>query len=183
MKKVAICNFEELIGEEDAISVATMLKLEKIRKNNFKLIIYSEKSIDDLLYYNRDFPFIDYIVHEKGYYLYDVNKNKRIIDKKLSKQIVNKIIKLFPKSNLKLFEDNNSIYEIQINNYNNELGDSVYIRKDNNKSIITKEKLSYKNIINEFCINNNIKKENIVQLTTRNRLGNNKETMNLDDLY
>ncbi len=32
MKKMVICNFNDLIDEEDAIPISTMLKLEKLKK-------------------------------------------------------------------------------------------------------------------------------------------------------
>ena len=176
MKKVAICKFEDLIGEEDAISVKTMLKIEKLKKDKYLLIVHSKKKTEDILYYNRDFPFIDYIINEKGYYTYDVKKKKKIINKNINKQIINRIHKMYYNKPIIFIGENGiikdnkiikeKIYEINVYDDDEQLTNlSIKINKDNKKITISKEELSLKNMIKEICIKLKINENNIIQLT------------------
>lgn len=178
MKKVAICKFEDLIGKEDAISVKTMLKIEKLKKEKYLLLVHSKMSIEDLLYYNKDFPFIDYIINEKGYYIYDVKKNKKIINNRINKKIINKFYKLLDKYNIKFIGENGiikegiikdeDVYEINIINNSIELDNlSLNIRKDNKKIIITNIELSYDNLLKELYLKLKINEKNIIYLTKK----------------
>ena len=157
MKKVIICKFEDLIGEEEAISVKTMLKIEKLKKEKYTLIVNSKKRIEDILYYNRDFPFIDFIINDKGYYFYDVKKNKKVINNKLSMKYINKIYKLYPNTYINFVGENGlikgdmikdeDIYEINVFSDDIKVDDSsLNIKKNKDKIIITKNS----DILNEI---------------------------------
>ena len=181
MKKVAICKFEDLIGKEDAISVNTMLSIEKIKNKKYLLLVHSNKNLEELLYYNRDFPFIDYIVSEKGYYFYDVKKGKKVINNKFSKQIINKICKMFKNRTIKFIGENGIIKENRIRDediYEINIFDSVIKNEDFNLNIskekdrvnITIKELSYENIMKDIYSKLKLKEENIIEI--------NKEMLN-----
>ena len=78
--------YNTLIDKEDAIPVSTMLEIERIRKNNHKFTIMTNRSCKELLEYNRDFPFIDYIISYNGSYVYDVENSKCLLDEKLKEE-------------------------------------------------------------------------------------------------
>lgn len=160
MKKVAICKFEDLIGEEDAISMSTMLKIDKIKDKKTKLIVSTNRSIEDVLYYNRDFPFIDYIVNEKGYYFYDVKKGKKTINNKISKQKLNKMCKLNKNNTTEYIGDNGIIEE---NRIKDEDIYEIHIFNSGKKKVI-KEDTSYKNIITKISIKLKVNEEDLIKI-------------------
>ena len=95
MIKMVACSFyNTLIDKEDAIAMSTMLQIDKIRNKNIKFTVLTNRSFNEVLYYNRDFPFIDYIISYNGNCILDVNNNKIIyknyLDKKYIKEILNK---------------------------------------------------------------------------------------------
>lgn len=95
MYKVLISDFEDvLIDKEDAIPLSTMLALDKVRSNKFSFGVLSSRGFQNVLDYNRDFPFIDYIILFDGAYFYDVNRKKTIVDQKLSLTTTKRINKL-----------------------------------------------------------------------------------------
>ena len=77
MKKMIINSFyNTLIDKEDAIPLSTMLEIERIRKSGNKYVILTNRSAKELEFYNRDFPFIDYIISFNGNYVVDLENNK-----------------------------------------------------------------------------------------------------------
>ena len=79
MKKMVINSFyNTLIDKEDAIPLSTMLEIERIRKAGNKFVVLTNRSAEELAFYNRDFPFIDYIIAFNGNYVLDVENNKSI---------------------------------------------------------------------------------------------------------
>lgn len=160
MKKIVFSTFENtLIDEEEAIDIKTIIEIDKFRKNGNVFAVVSENVLDYSLEYNRDFPFIDYIIALDGSIVYDVNKKKVIYKKSISLANIKKIVTLSDNINLynistifdkKYFLDNfdslkNEIYKIEIKFLNvteknllvNNLGKlSVDINiNDNNKCI------------------------------------------------
>lgn len=123
MKKMVINSFyNTLIDKEDAIPVSTMLEIERIRKNNHKFTIMTNRSCKELLEYNRDFPFIDYIISYNGSYVYDVENSKCLLDEKLKEEDIEFIKNEYPK-NKKIYyslHDSNSedlnldLYKIEV---------------------------------------------------------------------
>lgn len=168
MKKMAICNFNDLLDEEDAIPISTMLKLEKIKKNNYLLAIVTKKAIEEILEYNKDFPFIDYIITCYGYIIYDVNNNKKIGNYKISKKDISKIKNIdnnaifigehgIIKENL----ESENIFQIIINN---SITDKINlkIKKKHNKILLFKEEIDEIKSINKICILNKITNDNLL---------------------
>ena len=71
MYKMIVSDFSgTLINSDEAISVSTMLELDRVRKNGVIFCITTSKGIRVVKDYNRDFPFIDYIVAFNGSYIH-----------------------------------------------------------------------------------------------------------------
>ncbi len=101
MYKILISDFENtLIDEEDAIPLSTMLAIDKIRSCGIAYGIISKKSFKTVMDYNKDFPFLDYIIVLNGAYVYDVNKDKPLYKKNITTSIIKKIKKVFEEYNL-----------------------------------------------------------------------------------
>ena len=141
--------YNTLIDNEDAIPTSTMFEIDRIRHNNILFTISTNRLVKDVLYYNKDFPFIDYIISLNGSYVYDVNNNNCIYKKAIDKKEIYKIEELFTK--IKYYDENNSYdnkdnleeilkIEIPISNKNKiELLDKINV----NYSILTINKKKY----------------------------------------
>lgn len=100
MKKMIINSFyNTLIDKEDAISLSTMLEIERIRKSGNKFVVLTNRSAEELAFYNRDFPFIDYIIAFNGNYVLDVENNKCLLDTKLREEDIELIKEEYPNNN------------------------------------------------------------------------------------
>ena len=63
MYKILISDFEDtLLDIEDAIPLSTMLSLDKIRNEKVSYAVVTRKNFKSVLDYNKDFPFMDYII-------------------------------------------------------------------------------------------------------------------------
>ena len=96
MTKMIISSFyNALIDEEGAIPVSIMLEIEKIRSQGILFIVGTNRNYQEVLDYNKDFPFIDYIISLNGSYLYDIKHEKCIYKKKIKISDVIKITNIF----------------------------------------------------------------------------------------
>ncbi len=96
MYKMVVSDFYgTLINMEEAISLSTMIEIDRIRKDGVLFCIATSKSARIVIDYNRDFPFIDYVVAFNGSYVFDLNKNKAIYNKCMNSGTVLKVYKLF----------------------------------------------------------------------------------------
>ena len=78
MKKMVVISFyHALIDEESAISQSIMLEIERIRKKGILFCVCTNGTYQEVLEYNKDFPFIDYIISLNGSYIYDVLKEQK----------------------------------------------------------------------------------------------------------
>ena len=67
MKKMIVISFyNALIDDEYAIKKSIMLEIERIRKKGLLFCVCTNRTYQEVLEYNRDFPFIDYIVALNG---------------------------------------------------------------------------------------------------------------------
>lgn len=120
MYKIVVSDFcGTLINSEEAISVSTMLEIDRIRKSDILFCITTSKSVKIVKDYNRDFPFIDYIVAFNGSYIYDVNKDLVLYDKALSLSTIKKLYKLLWRKNL-------GFYTLEFCNYTGKYKDKDY---------------------------------------------------------
>lgn len=118
MNKLVVCSFEgALINSEDAIEYETMLEIDRVRKEKNYFCVITARDLEFILEYNKDLPFLDYIIAYNGSYIYDVNDRSVILQKKLSKTLVNKLTKLFSENKLKIYTSsdiNDNVTKIDI---------------------------------------------------------------------
>ena len=96
MYKLLVSDFDgTLVGEELAIDYSTMLAIDKIRREKVLFAIATSRCLGDILYYNRDFSFLDYVIASNGAVVYDVNREKILFKKSISVVSVRKIYKAF----------------------------------------------------------------------------------------
>lgn len=96
MYKLFISDFDgTLINSEEAIPLSTMVEIDRIRKLGVKFCVATNRLLKSVLDYNRDFPFLDYIIAYDGAYVYDVIRRKVLAKKSLGGSIIKKIKKLY----------------------------------------------------------------------------------------
>ena len=61
--------YNTIIDKEDAIPMSTMLEIDKLRKKGILFSVCTNRDKDEVLYYNHDYPFMDYIIAYNGNYL------------------------------------------------------------------------------------------------------------------
>ena len=117
MYKLIISNFDNtLINSEEAISSSTMIKLEEVRNRGILFGISTNRCYKEVLAYNKDFPFIDYIISYNGAYVYDVKKDKTLLKKHLLINSIKKIYNNFSNYDLLFYTEdyNYNIKEIDV---------------------------------------------------------------------
>jgi hydroxymethylpyrimidine pyrophosphatase-like HAD family hydrolase len=115
MKRMMISSFyNTLIDKEDAIPMSTMLEIDKLRKKGILFSVCTNRDKEDVLYYNHDYPFIDYIISFNGNYIYDVNNDKCIYSNPLKTSVIKEIEKLFNDSKMIYNKEDNMVYKIEI---------------------------------------------------------------------
>lgn len=146
MYKLIISDFKDtIIDNEDSISSDTIISIDNYRRGGGLFSICSDLGIDEVLYYDKSFHFIDYIIGFSGSIIYDVNKEKIIYNKHILISKVRKIIKniddiiLYDINSNKVNNLDNNIYRIDIpNNKNNiEFIKSIDVNYYENDDIIT----------------------------------------------
>ncbi len=125
MIKMLVCSFyNTLIDEEDAIPTSTMLEIDRLRQKNIKITLLTNRLQDEVIYYNHDYPFIDYIISLNGSIIMDVNKNKEmtfnVFTKKELEEIRNnyspKEILFYTKDKVYNSIPQESVYKIEVKN-------------------------------------------------------------------
>ena len=112
--------YNTLIDKEEAIPMSTMLEIDKLRNKGILFSVCTNRDKDSVLYYNHDYPFIDYVIAYNGNYIYDVNKDKYLYKKPLNKSVVQEIEKLFKGNELNYYKEDNKVYKIEIKVKKNE---------------------------------------------------------------
>lgn len=96
MYKLFVSDFDgTLIDSDEAIPLSTMVEIDRIRKLGVKFCIATGRMLKSVLDYNRDFPFLDYIIACDGAYVYDVVHRRVLFKKPLGGSIIKKIRKLY----------------------------------------------------------------------------------------
>ena len=111
VKMIVTSFYNTLIDKEGAIPTTTMLEIERIRKKGIIFSICTNRTYQELLEYNHDFPFVDYIISLNGSYIYEVNSEKCLFKSKISDINLKKINSTF--------EDYKKIYYTKDNMYYN----------------------------------------------------------------
>ena len=182
MYKMVVSEFSNtLIDSEEAIPHSTMIEIDRLRRDN---IIYTISS-DDPFYmineYNKDFPFIDYIIGYNGGIIYDCLSKNIIYSKSISNSIVKKIYKLFNNKNLVFYtldygyylgNYSNFDYSKKIDNFNDFFSSNDIYRID----IVCDKIKSCEEVVKvleEIGVSTYIvKKNNLVIVEVYNRLNN-----------
>lgn len=136
MYKMIVSAFENtLIDGGEAIDLSTMLEIDRIRKKNVLFVVSTSNSLDFILPYNRDLPFLDFVISHNGACLYDVNLEKIVFKKKLKASVVKSIINAFDNATIYVYtafsrirvsdyksinDENKDILKMDI--YNNNVG-------------------------------------------------------------
>lgn len=96
MYKVVVSEFDRtLINSEEAISSSTVMEIDRIRNKGCLFCISTDRVLSDILSYNKDFIFTDYIISCSGAYLYDVLNDKVIYKKSITNIVLKKILDNF----------------------------------------------------------------------------------------
>ncbi len=96
MVKMVVSSFyNALINDEDAVYASTMLEIERIRKKGIVFSVCTNRNYQEVLEYNKDFPFLDYIIALNGSYIYDVEKGRCISKNKITVANLKKINTFF----------------------------------------------------------------------------------------
>ena len=123
MIKLLVTSFyNTLINEEDAIPTSTMLELDRVKQTGIKFCVITNRLQEDVLYYNQDYPFIDYIVSLNGGVVLDVNQNQTLEKKaftkseleSISKEYAGKEITYFTKEKEEQTIPQEPVYKIEI---------------------------------------------------------------------
>ena len=108
IKMVVSSFYNTLINEEEAIPSSTMLEIDRIRNKGVVFSICTNRLAKEVLDYNRDFPFIDYIVSLNGSCIYDVEKKKFFSKSKLSIANIKKLSNIFQDYKMTYYTEENA---------------------------------------------------------------------------
>ena len=146
MYKMVVSDFyNALIDQEEAIPLSTMIEIDKIRRRGILFCISTSKSARVVIDYNKDFPFIDYVIAFNGSYVYDVTSNIVLYNKNLSVSVIKKLYKMFR-------DDNICFYTLDYCNYIGKYKDKDYSKKIDDFSLFIEE--NKKNIYSvKICVN------------------------------
>ena len=105
--------YNALLDDEEAIPTSTMLEIERIRKKGVSFTVCTNRLYTDVLDYNKDFPFLDYIVSLNGSYIYDVEKGTYLVKNKLSLPNMKKILAIFPDENISYYTEDKVYHQFK----------------------------------------------------------------------
>ena len=98
MYKLLVSDFDgTLLDSDEAIPLTTMVEIDRIRKEGCLFIISTGRVLKSVMDYNRDFPFIDYVISCNGAHVYDANKKKIIYKKNVMPSVIKKLKKMYNK--------------------------------------------------------------------------------------
>ena len=143
MYKLIVSSFlNTIINDYEEIPMSTVALIDELRRSGIKFVIATGKDIDSIIYYNRDFPFNDYLITSNGAYIYDMNKNKVIFKKNIGIRTIKRIIKYY--------YDKSIIYLTNDRTRNLISKESIY--KDNLEKLVDKDKFIEENKNNIYKI-------------------------------
>ena len=168
--------------EESAISQSIMLEIERIRKKGILFCVCTNGTYQEVLEYNKDFPFIDYIISLNGSYIYDVLKEQCIAKKKIAISNIKKISTIFEGYNILYYTENNiyeeaqeaekkDIYKIEVEIEKEEereklsklnINSSIFIKKDKMYLEIVSGKNSMFSGVDQIGLKNNFALKDVI---------------------
>ena len=166
MYKILVTDFyDTLINNEEAISLSTMLEIDKMRNNKALFVVATSGLFRAILDYNMSYIFSDYIISYNGAHIYNTVKEKVVFKKSISLNAIKKISKLNV-SNLAFYTLNSIFYTNKVldSNYGvkiNDIDDFIEFHKKDVYEIRiydTKENLEdITKVLNSININYYIK--------------------------
>lgn len=105
--------YNTLINGEEAIPSSTMLEIDRIRNKGVVFSICTNRLAKEVLDYNRDFPFIDYIISLNGSCIYDVEKKKFFSKSKLSVANIKKLSNIFQDYKMTYYTEENAYFKLE----------------------------------------------------------------------
>lgn len=159
MIRIVVSSFyNTLINYEEAIPTSTMLEIDRIRNKKVLFTVSTNGLYNEILEYNKDFPFVDYIISLNGSYVYDVLNNKCIYKQKIAKNDIKKIYNSFKNYTINYYTEDSILnsYNETLNKdiYKIEIEDFVNINIENincNLSVFEKDNKKYLEIISNKC--------------------------------
>lgn len=159
MIRIVVSSFyNTLINYEEAIPTSTMLEIDRIRNKKVLFTVSTNGLYNEILEYNKDFPFVDYIISLNGSYVYDVLNNKCIYKQKIAKNDIKKIYNSFKNYTINYYTKDSILnsYNETLNKdiYKIEIEDFVNINIENincNLSVFEKDNKKYLEIISNKC--------------------------------
>ena len=95
MYKMIVSDFyDTLINKEESIDINTMLEIDRVRNNNVLFVVATSKLFRTIMDYNSSYVFCDYVISYNGSYIYDLDKEKVLYQRKLPVSLLKKLIKL-----------------------------------------------------------------------------------------
>ena len=110
IKMVVSSFYNTLINEEEAIASSTMLEIDRLRNKGIIFCVCTNRLSQEILDYNRDLPFIDYIISLNGNCIYEVESGKYFSKNKLSCSNIKKVSTIFKDSKIYYYTEKN-VYE------------------------------------------------------------------------
>ncbi|MCI8548682.1 MAG: HAD family phosphatase [Bacilli bacterium] len=147
MYRLVVSSFDKtLIDDDFAIPISTVLTIDFIRRQGSKFVVATNRGVSFIQEYVKDVNFVDYIVSLNGSYVYDVMKEKVIYERKISKDIIRKIVSKYKKEEY-----------------------IIYLCTDHSKCILSKEIINRDDVIirnlEDFLKNNKVYK---IEIHTKN---------------
>lgn len=159
MYKMVVCEFTKaLIDSEEAIAHSTMIEIDRLRREkDIKFVVMSNDSFTTMYEYNRDFPFIDYIIAYNGGYVFDIENDRVIYKKGVGISVIKKAYRLFNDMNVIFHTLDYDVYlgEYDNSNYGRPLKDfAVFSEVHRNNvykiSVICDEKSQVMRVLKAF---------------------------------
>lgn len=114
MKRIIVSGFEDtLIDDNEAINMKTMLEIDRVRTNKYLFAVVTSNCLDYVLSYNKDFPFLDFIIFFDGRAIYDVKLNKLIYKNSINYSITKVIVDNFFDNDIYIYT---AFGKIKVNN-------------------------------------------------------------------
>lgn len=106
MIKLLISSFENtLLDEEEAIPTSTMLEIDRIRNEKIKFVVSTSMQEKEILYYNKDYPFIDYSISLCGGVLRNLKTNEKKTYAFFTKEELEEIKEIYPKEKIRYYTE------------------------------------------------------------------------------
>lgn len=184
IKMIVSSFYNTLINNEDAIPTSTMLEIERLRNKKIIFTVATNGLYQEVLDYNKDFNFVDFIISLNGSYVYDVEKQKCIYKKKLSPTIIKKVKEIYQEDKITYYSENTTydeyneeqeIYKVEVELLKTDeekinkikkmkVNTSILYHNDNTYLEITNSNASIFNGIDQISLKNNFDLKDIIAI-------------------